>query len=95
VRRKQGIDRLNDLMAASQKNAIPFQQAAQRMYEVQALLTEIDGTKRQITRLNDEIGFFFPDEDKMRARDALVTRLDGLLKQFESMCIKRAQRETH
>ena len=78
-------------MTAAQQNAIPFQQAAQRMYEVQSLLNEIDGTKKQITKLNDEIGFFFRDEDKMRARDALVTRLDGLLQKFESMCKKSAQ----
>jgi hypothetical protein len=91
VRRKQGIDRLHELLRASERHAIPFQQANDRIYKVQALLTEIDGTKKQINRLNDEIGFFFRDEHKMRARDALVTRLDGLLQQFESMCKRSTQ----
>jgi hypothetical protein len=64
--------------------------AAERIFEVQALLSEIDGTKTQITKLNNEIGFFFPDEHKVHARDALKTRLDGLLKQLDEMCAKHA-----
>jgi chaperonin cofactor prefoldin len=90
VRRKQGIERLDKLLRASERNAIPFQQAAERLYKVQALLGEIDGTKTQISKLNSEIGFFFVDEDKVRARDALKTRLDVLLKQLDEMCTKRA-----
>jgi len=89
VRRKRGIERLDELMRASEKNAIPFQQAAERLYKVQALLNEIDGTKRQVDKLNSEIGFFLVDEDKVRARDALKTRLDVLLKQLDEMCTKR------
>ena len=90
VRRQQGITRLNEFMRASERNAMPFQQAADRMYKVQALLGEIDGTKKQITKLNEEIGFFFPDADKVRARDALRTRLSALLKQLDEMCTKRS-----
>jgi len=90
VRRQQGITRLNEFMRASERNAIPFQQAAERMYKAQALLGEIDGTKTQIKKLDGEIGFFFPDEDKVRARNALKTRLRTLLKQFDELCTKRA-----
>jgi hypothetical protein len=90
VRRKQGIERLHNLLSASERHAIPFKQAAERIFEVQALLSEIDGTKAQITKLNNEIGFFFPDEHKVRARDALKTRLDELLKQLDEMCAKRS-----
>ena len=90
VRRKQGIERLNNLLRASERHAIPFRQAAERIFEVQALFSEIDGTKTQITKLNNEIGFFFPDEHKVRARDALKTRLDGLLKRLDEMCAKHA-----
>ena len=90
VRRKQGIERLDNLLRASERHAIPFKQAADRIFEVEALLSEIDGTEAQITKLNNEIGFFFPDEHKVRARDALKTRLDELLKQLDEMCAKRA-----
>jgi hypothetical protein len=90
VRRQQGIERLDKLLQTSERNAVPFQQAAERLYKVQALLGEIDGTKAQIGKLNNEIGFFFVDEHKVRARDALKTRLDGLLKQLDEMCAKHA-----
>jgi len=86
VRRKQGMERLENLLRASEQNAIPMEHAAQRVFEVQALLAEIDGAKAQIKNLDDEIGLFFPDEDKMRARKALKTRLDKLLEGFEKEC---------
>jgi len=77
-------------MRTSERHAIAFQHAAERIFEVQALLSEIEGTKAEITKVSDGIGFFFPDEHKVRARDALKTRLDGLLKQLDEMCAKRA-----
>jgi DNA-directed RNA polymerase subunit RPC12/RpoP len=90
VRRQQGIERLDKLLRTSEQNAILFQQAAEHLYKVQALLGEIDGTKKQITKLHDEIGFFFPDEHRVRARASLKTKLDGLLKQLDEMCRERA-----
>src|SRR5713101_4510464 len=86
VRRKQGIERLDNLLRASERHAIPFQQAAERIFEVQAILSEIDGTKQQINKTENEIGFIFHDKDKLRARDALKTRLEALLKQLDEMC---------
>jgi len=89
VRRQQGIERLRGLLRAAERHAIFFEQAAERIFEVEALLTEIDGTNKQIIKVNDEIGFFFPDETKVRARDALRTRLEILLNQLDNMCAKR------
>jgi hypothetical protein len=86
VRRKQGIARLEELLRGAEKNAIPFKQAAHRVFEIQAFLSEIDGTKEQIEKLDDEIGFFFQDEAKIRARNALKTRYEHLLQQFEEFC---------
>jgi hypothetical protein len=57
---------------------------------VQALLIEIDGTKQQITKTENEIGFIFHDKDKLRAREALKSRLGVLLKQLDEMCTKRS-----
>ncbi len=92
VRRKQGMDRLEDLLRESERNAIPIAHATRRLFEVQALLTEIDGTKAQIKRLDDEIGLFFQDEDKIRARNALKTKLDGLLGEFDNECAIKCKR---
>jgi hypothetical protein len=88
VRRKQGIERLEQLLRASERQALPFKQAAQRVFEVQALLSEIDGTKAQIRTLDGEVGIFFPDEDKIRARDSLKTRLEILLDQLDELARK-------
>ena len=91
VRRKQGIERLEQLMRASERHSLPFKQAAQRVFEVQALLSEIDGTKAQIRTLDGEIGIFFPDEDKIRARNSLKTRLETLLDQLDELARKDAR----
>ena len=86
VRRKQGIERLETLLRASEKNAVILDHATQRVFEIQAFLTEIDGTKAQIKTLDEEIGLFFQDEDKIRARNALKIKLDKLLENFEKCC---------
>jgi DNA-directed RNA polymerase subunit RPC12/RpoP len=86
VRKKHGMERLDRLLDTVEKNAIPFKEAAHRVFEVQALLSEIDGTKAQIRKVEEEIGFLFPDKDKVRARDALKTRLCNLLREFEEYC---------
>ena len=94
VRRKQGIERLENLFRTSEQNAILLEHAAQRVYEVQAMLKEIEGTKAQIKTLDDEIGLFFRDEDKIRTRNALKTKLDNLLQGFEEYCAN-ARAKTH
>ena len=86
VRKKHGIELLETLLDSAEKNAIPFKEAAHRVFEVQALLSEIDGTKAQIKKVQEEIGFLFPDEDKTRARDALKIRLNNLVSQLEEFC---------
>ena len=86
VRRKHGIDRLDALLKTAEKNEIPFKQAAHRVFQVQALLSEIDGTKAQIKKLDEEIGFFFPDQEKIRAWDALKKRLRNLVGEVEGFC---------
>ena len=76
VRKKHGIERLDTLLNAAKKNALLFKESAHRVFEVQALLSEIDGTKAQIKKVEGEIGFFFQDEDKIRARDALSMMIE-------------------
>lgn len=84
------VPNFNNLLRASERHAIPFQQAAKRIFEVQAILSEIDGTKQQINKTENEIGFIFHDNDKLRARDALKTRLEALLKKLDAMCTTRS-----
>jgi hypothetical protein len=88
VRRKGGIERLDAFMRASEKNAIPFKEHAHRLFEIQAILGDIRGTKTEIEKLAGEIGVFFPDQDKIRACNSLKTRLEALQEELEKLAEK-------
>lgn len=85
IRRQHGIDLLEKLIRDCQKNEIPFKQRAEEIFKIQALLTEITETKKQIDRLKSQIGLLFPDKDKMRACDLLKTKLRNLFRELEEM----------
>ena len=83
VRRQHGIELLDKLLRNVAKNEIPFKQCAEEIYRIQALLTEINGVKEQIDRLESQKGLFFPDKDKVRACNLLKTKLANLFKKLE------------
>jgi hypothetical protein len=89
IRRKNGIERLNKLLRDAEKNLIPFRQHAHRLFEIQALLTEIDGTKKQINNLEQSIGIFFPDKDKLRACKLLKIQLENLFNELKILSGKK------
>jgi hypothetical protein len=89
VRRKEGIERLDALMHVAKQNSIPFEQHAHRLFEIQAILGDMQGTKAQIEQLENEIGVFFPDQDKIRACNSLKTRLETLHGELEKLAEKR------
>ena len=98
IRGSPGIKRLEEFFRTAKRYALPFEEVARKLYEVQAMLNEIDGTKKQITKLNHEIGFFFPNEEKIQMRNSLQMRLENLLHELHEICSKRAQsgdREQH
>jgi hypothetical protein len=91
VRREHGIQLLDKLMRDAAKNEIPFKQCGDELAKIQALLTEINGTKEQIERLESQTGLFFPDQDKLRACNLLKTKLENLLKELQAIAeLKRA-----
>lgn len=73
------------------KNELPFKHRAGQIYQIQALLTEINAVKEQIARLKPHIGFFFPDEDKKRACDMLNTKLQNLFKELKQLANRDAR----
>jgi hypothetical protein len=83
VRKAHGIELLGKLLRNVAKNEIPFKQRAEEIYQIQALLTEINGVKEQIDRLESQKGFLFPDQDKVRACNLLKTKLANLFKELE------------
>ena len=85
VRRPHGIKLLDNLLADAARNEIPFKHRAEQVYKIQALLTEIDGVKKQIERLQSQIKFLFRDEDKVRACNLMKTKLENLFKELEQL----------
>ena len=90
VRREHGIKLLDTLLRNSAKNEIPFKQRAEELARIQAILTEINGTKAQIERLESQTGFLFPDEDKLRACKLLKTKLENLFKELQQIAELRS-----
>jgi hypothetical protein len=84
VRRQYGIKLLDKLLQLSAKNELPFKERAEEVYKIQALLTEINGIKQQIDRMEQKT-FFFPDRHKARACDLLKTKLRNLFRELEAM----------
>jgi hypothetical protein len=91
VRRKDGIERLNALMRAAEKNALPFEQHAHRLFEIQAILADIRGTKAEIAKLDNEIGLIFTDKDKIQACKSLKRRVKTLLAELERLTEKETR----
>jgi len=85
VRRPHGIALLNKLLADAARNEIPFKHRAEEVYKIQALLSEINGVKQQIERLQSQIKFLFRDDDKVRACNLLKTKLENLFKELEQL----------
>ena len=85
IRRKQGIEKLAQLFSNLSECEFPIRGHAQILYEIQAILGEIDGLKVEIKKLDELIGFFFVDEDQVSARNSLQRRVDTLLAQLEQI----------
>lgn len=85
IRRGLGIQKLEELIRNLKEGEIPLRKHAQVLYEVQAILCEMDDLKAEIKRLDLEIGFFFVDQDKVRARKLLEARIENLLSQLEQI----------
>jgi hypothetical protein len=85
IRRKQGIEKLERLMGELNKQGVLIRANAQTLHEIQAILSEIDGVKSEIEKLGGQLDYFFPDADKVEARNLLKTRIQTLLSELEKI----------
>ena len=81
VRRKRGIELLNEAFRNLDKAQLPFTVHARNLHEIRALIKEIDGVKAEI----DKIGSFFLSDEESRIRKALKTKLNNLLSQLDQI----------
>jgi chaperonin cofactor prefoldin len=91
IRRKQGIEKLKELIRELDKHGYSITQHAQTLYEIRAILSEIDGLKSDIEKLDGQIGILFVDEDKVQARKLLKTRIQGLLSALEKIAKRNSE----
>ena len=84
IRRKTGIENLNELVRTLKGRDLPFREHARVLYKIQAVLAEIRGIKKEIKALDGELGLFSLDKDKerKRARELLNARIKTLLSQL-------------
>ena len=85
IRRTQGKEKLKELMHELEKQSLPLRLRAQNLYEIRAILSEIDGLKAEVEKLEGQMGIIFIDEDKAQARKSLKARIQGLLSELEKI----------
>jgi hypothetical protein len=61
------------------------------LHEIQAILTEIRGVKREIKGLDSVLNIFSEDEDRDRTRELLHRRIENLLSRLEQIANEGAQ----
>ena len=83
VRGRQGIENLNQLLATLREHDFPFREHAAILFQIQALLTEIRGIKKEIEKLDSLLDIFSSDPDKNRARELLRQRIETLLERLQ------------
>jgi hypothetical protein len=64
---------------------------AQTLNEIQAILSEIEGLKSEIEKLGGQLDYFFPDADKVEARNLLKTRIQTLLSELEKIAKRNCE----
>lgn len=89
IRGEQGIENLNELIATLRERDFPFREHARVLHEIQAVLTEIRGIKKELDSLDSIFNFFSDDEHKERTRKLLNTRIETLLSQLDEIAHKR------
>ncbi len=85
VRGKSGIRKLEELLANISVTNIPFHRCSENFLQFQSLLTDLTDLRTQIKKLDGEITFLFPDNELVRARDALQKRVNGVLAQLDEL----------
>jgi hypothetical protein len=90
IRKKQGIELLEETFRNLEKAQIPFRIHARNLYEIQAQIKEIDGVKAEIEKLG--ISYLFNDAE-LRIRNSLKTQLDKLLLELEHMTKRQEEKD--
>ena len=89
IRRQQGIEKLEQLFKNIERAEIPFRIHARHLYEIQALIKEIDGVEAEIEKLGLHL---FMSDHKLRIRNSLKQQRDNLVAELEQMAKERKEK---
>jgi DNA-directed RNA polymerase subunit RPC12/RpoP len=83
IRRKQGIENLRHLMRTLRGRDLHLREHAATLFEIRAILQEIDGIQGEMKKLDSFTGLFSKNKEKTRASKILHKRLRILLGSLE------------
>ena len=92
VRGKRGIARLEQLFTHLAENNQSLPRNSARFSQFRNLVTEVDELRAEIKRVDNEISFIFPENELVRARDALQKRLNAVLAELEELANARTDK---
>ncbi len=93
IRGKQGIENLAELIVTLRRRDLPFREHAVVLHEIQALLTEMRGIKKEIKSIEDDFALFDSERDvehKERTLKLLNVRIDNLFLQLDRIAHRKA-----
>lgn len=85
IRRSGGIENLSELVRTLKKRDLPLRHHARVLFEIQAVLAEMRGVKKELKSLDGVFNLFSNDKDEMRTRKLLQARIKKLLSQLEKI----------
>jgi len=85
IRRPQGIENLSELIQTLGKKDLPFREHALVLYEIQAILGEIRGLRKELDGLDSIFDLFSNNKEKKRTRKLLESRIDNLFSRLEQI----------
>jgi len=92
IRRKAGIDLLSKLEDALSLNKALLR--PHRLFEVQRLLSELNGLREEIKKIESSLGVFFKDKNLLRVCKALQKREKAICDELESLTKRPSQAES-
>lgn len=89
IRRRSGMERLNELGDQLKKNEIAQRVIGGRFLEIQSRVREIEQLREEISRIDEKLGLIFIDENLARVKKSLENRLKHCVAELEKISVNR------
>ena len=91
IRRRSGMERLNELGDQLKKNEIAQRVIGNRFLEIQSRVREIEQLREEISRIDEKLGIIFVDENLVRVKKSLENRLTNCISELEKVTANRGK----